>query len=93
MNWKEAKEILKKDPGVLKEVERLEPFYQIIDQLLSLRIEKNLTQRELAALINTTQSCIARLESGNYNPTLRFLQKIADACDKKIEIRFIPKIC
>jgi transcriptional regulator with XRE-family HTH domain len=93
MNWKEAKEILKKDPEVLKEVERLEPFYQIIDQLLSLRIEKNLTQRELAALINTTQSCIARLESGNYNPTLRFLQKIADACDKKIEIRFIPKIC
>jgi len=93
MDWKEAKEIIKKDPEVLKEIERLEPFYQIIDQLLSLRKEKNLTQRELAVLINTTQSCIARLESGNYNPSLMFLQKIADACNKKIEIRFIPKTC
>lgn len=93
MDWKEAKEIIKKDPEVLKEIERLEPFYQIIEQLLSLRKEKNLTQRELAGLINTTQSCIARLESGNYNPSLKFLQKIAYACNKKIEIRFIPKTC
>ncbi|MCL4378785.1 MAG: helix-turn-helix transcriptional regulator [Actinobacteria bacterium] len=89
MDWKKAKEIIKKDPEVFKEIEKLEPFYQIIDQLLSLRKERNLTQRELAGLINTTQSCIARLESGKYNPSLQFLQKIADACDKKIEIRFI----
>ncbi|MCG2791322.1 MAG: hypothetical protein L6305_06190 [Actinomycetia bacterium] len=42
MDWKEAREIIKKDPEVLKEIERLEPFYQIINQLLSLRREKNL---------------------------------------------------
>jgi predicted transcriptional regulator len=93
MDWKEAREIIKKDPEVLKEIERLEPFYQIINQLLTLRKEKGLTQRELAELINTTQSCIARLESGKYNPSLQFLQKIADACDKKIEIRFLAKTC
>lgn len=93
MDWKEAREIIKKDPEVLKEIERLEPFYQIINQLLYLRKEKNLTQKELAKLINTTQSCIARLESGRYNPSLRFLQKIADACDRKVEIKFIPKVC
>jgi len=93
MEWKDAKEIIKKDPEVVKEIERLEPFYQIINQLLYLRKERNLTQKELAELINTTQSCVARLESGKYNPSLRFLQKIADACDKKIEIKFIPKTC
>jgi transcriptional regulator with XRE-family HTH domain len=93
MEWKEAKEIIKKDPEVVKELERLEPFYQIINQLLCLRKERNLTQQELAELIDTTQSCVARLESGKYNPSLRFLQKIADACDKKIEIKFIPKTC
>jgi len=93
MEWKKAKEIIKKDPEVVKELERLEPFYQIINQLLYLRKERNLTQKELAELINTTQSCVARLESGKYNPSLRFLQKIADACDKKIEIKFIPKTC
>ncbi|MBM3700972.1 MAG: helix-turn-helix transcriptional regulator [Actinobacteria bacterium] len=93
MESKEAKEIIKKDPNVVKEIERLEPFYQIINQLLYLRKERNLTQKELAELINTTQSCVARLESGKYNPSLRFLQKIADACDKKIEIKFTPKTC
>jgi transcriptional regulator with XRE-family HTH domain len=93
MEWKEAKKIINKDPEVLKELEKLAPFYEIIDQILLLRKEKNLTQRELAELINTTQSCIARLESGNYNLSLQFLQKIADACGKKIEIRFIPKTC
>ncbi len=93
MEWKEAKEIIKKDPEVVKELERLEPFYQIINQLLYLRKERNLTQKELAELINTTQSCVARLESGKYNPSLRFLQKIADACDKKIEIKFVSKTC
>jgi transcriptional regulator with XRE-family HTH domain len=93
MEWKEAKKIINKDPEVLKELEKLAPFYEIIDQILLLRKERNLTQRELAELINTTQSCIARLESGNYNPSLQFLQKIADACGKKIEIRFIPKTC
>jgi len=93
MESKEAKEIIKKDPKVVKEIERLKPYYQIINQLLYLRKEKNLTQKELAELINTTQSCVARLESGKYNPSLRFLQKIADACDKKIEIKFTPKTC
>ncbi|MCL6088179.1 MAG: helix-turn-helix transcriptional regulator [Actinobacteria bacterium] len=52
-----------------------------------------MTQKELAELIKTTQSCISRLESGNYNPSIRLLQKIADVCDKKIEVRFIPKTC
>jgi len=93
MESKEAKEIIKKDPKVVKEIERLKPYYQIINQLLYLRKERNLTQKELAELINTTQSCVARLESGKYNPSLRFLQKIADACDKKIEIKFTPKTC
>jgi predicted transcriptional regulator len=93
MEWKEAKKIINKDPEVLKELEKLAPFYEIINQILLLRKEKNLTQRELAELINTTQSCIARLESGNYNPSLQFLQKIADACGKKVEIRFIQKTC
>ena len=91
MDWKEAKEIINKDPEVLEEIERLEPFYQIIDQLLSLRKEKNLTQRELAGLINTTQSCIARLESGDYNPSLDFLKKIAEVLDANLEVNFISK--
>ena len=53
------------------------------------RREKNLTQKGLAELIGTRQSNISRLESGNYNPTLDFLQKIALAMGKKLEVRIV----
>ena len=43
-----------------------------------------MTQKQLAEKIGTKQSNIARLESGNYNPSYQFLQKIAGALDKKL---------
>ncbi len=51
MEWKEAKKIINKDPEVLKEIENLEPEYQILKQLISLRIEKKITLKELVKLI------------------------------------------
>ena len=92
MNWKEAKKIINKDPEVLKELKNLEPEYQIIRQLISLRIEKKLTQKDFAELIGDSQPNISRLESGNYNPTLAKLKKIADCLDRKLEIRFVSKV-
>lgn len=91
MEWKEAKKLINKDPEVLRELENFEPEYQIISQLISLRIEKKLTQREFAELIGDKQSNISRLESGNYNPTLSKLKKIADCLDRKLEIKFVGK--
>ncbi|MCL2806109.1 MAG: helix-turn-helix transcriptional regulator [Treponema sp.] len=53
------------------------------------RREKNLTQKGLAQLIGTKQSNISRLESGNYNPSMDFLQKIATAMGKRLEVRMV----
>ena len=53
------------------------------------RKEKNLTQKDLAELIGTKQSNISRFESGNYNPTLDFLNKLASAVGKELEVRII----
>ena len=91
MDWKEAKKIINKDPEVRKELKRLEPEYQIIGQLLTLRKEKKITQSQLAELLNDSQPNISRLESGTYNPTLSKLKKIASCLDKKLEIKFVPK--
>ncbi len=91
MKWKDAKEIINKDPEVLKELKNLEPEYRIIGQLITLRKEKKLTQKELAELIGDKQSNISRLESGNYNPTIAKLKKIADCLDYKLDIKFISK--
>jgi predicted transcriptional regulator len=86
--WNEVKKELLKDKGVYKEYKKLEPKYRLISQLIGIRIKKGLTQKDLAKKLGTKQSAIARLESGNYNPTLEFLQKTATALGKKLTICF-----
>ncbi len=92
MEWKEAKKIINKDPEVLRELKNLEAEYQIISQIIALRKEKKITQKELAELIGDKQSNISRLESGNYNPTLAKLKKIAGCLDQRLDIRFVDKV-
>ena len=86
--WDEVKKELLKNKEVYKEYKRLEPRYKLISQIIGMRNKKGLTQKELAGRLDTKQSAIARLESGNYNPTLEFLQKTAKALGKKFVISF-----
>lgn len=53
-----------------------------------LRVAKNLTQAQLAKRIGTSQSSIARLESGNDTriPSLELLAKIAAAVNAELNI-------
>lgn len=87
-NWDQLKKELLKDPVVAREYNRLAPEYAVISQLIAIRAEKKVTQKELAKSMGTKQSAIARLESGNYNPTLEFLQRIAEALGRKLTINF-----
>ena len=45
-----------------------------------------LSQRELAARMNTSQAAVARLEAGDGDATLTILQKVAAALDLKITL-------
>ena len=76
------------DPQVKAEYEALEPEFNIIKATIKKRIEKNWSQKDLAEKIGTKQSAISRLESGNANPSLRFLKKIATALDSKLVVEF-----
>lgn len=84
MNFDEFEAEMLKNPKVKAEYDALAPEYELVSQLIKARQEKHLTQKELAEKVGTKQASIARLESGNYNPTFNFLQKIAAALDKKI---------
>ncbi len=72
-----------------KEYDALEVEYDIINQIIKSRLEQNLTQKDLAEKVGTTQSNISRLESGNYNPSLEFLEKVAKSLGKKLKVSFI----
>ena len=89
MNWSKAKTIILKNEEVQNELKRNEAEYKIIEEIIMARKEKNLTQKGLAELIGTRQSNISRLESGNYNPSLDLLIKIARAMDKKLEVKIV----
>ena len=78
-----------KDPEFKKEWDELEPQYQIIESLIEARNENNITQKELSKLTGITQSDISKIENGNANPSIKTLQKIAKALNKKLIIKFI----
>ena len=59
---------------------------EIIAQLVEARLEKGISQAELARMIGTQRSNICRLESGAQNPTLDMLLKITAALDKDITL-------
>jgi len=91
MNWREHKKQLMKDPEFRKEYDELEPEYKLAATLIRLRLAKGLTQAQLAALLNTKQESIARLESGNSLPSLSTVRKVAAALDADLEINLRPK--
>ena len=76
------------DPELYDEYKALAPEYELVKQIIQARTEQNLTQQELADRLGITQSNISRLESGNYNPSLDFLKKIARGLGKELHIEF-----
>jgi DNA-binding XRE family transcriptional regulator len=88
MNHNEIKDILLQDEEVQKEYDILEPIYELQREIIKLRTQKGLSQKELADIVGTKQSAISRLESGSYNPSISFLIKLAKALDKECHIVF-----
>ena len=79
---------LMKDPDFKKEWESLEPEFQIIRAMIDARNEKGITQKQLSSITGITQSDISKLENGTANPSVRTLQRIAEALGKKLVIQF-----
>ncbi|MGB9888010.1 MAG: helix-turn-helix transcriptional regulator [Moorellales bacterium] len=75
-----------KDPDFKAAWEEFDLEYQVADLLVKLRAEAGLSQEELARRVGTTQSAIARMESGKVVPRLESLAKIARACGKRLEL-------
>ena len=86
--FSEFKKELLKDPKVKAEYDKLEPQFAIVSAILEARYKRGITQKAIAQKIGTKQSAIARVESGNANPSIGFLQKLAEALGKKLVIQF-----
>jgi transcriptional regulator with XRE-family HTH domain len=66
-------------------------FARIADQVAEHRKQRGLSQAQLAELVGTTQSAIARLESGGRPPRIDTLLRIANALDCELEVELRPR--
>jgi predicted transcriptional regulator len=66
-------------------------FADIADKVAARRLEKSLSQRELAELCGTTQSAIARLERGGRPPRIDTLLRIAEALECELIVDLVPR--
>ena len=87
ISFEEMKADMLKDEEFKSEYEKLKPRYEAIEQIIMARKELNMTQAELAKRVGTQKSNISRLESGNYNPSLDFLVKVAESLGKRLSVQ------
>lgn len=87
-----TEKLLKKDPSLKEEFEKADRAGNIAFQIYNLRKKAGLTQIQLAKLVRTRQSNIARIESADYNGyTFKTLEKVTKALKAHLEIRIIPE--
>lgn len=91
MNFKEYKKEVMKDPEFVKAYEDLQPEMDIVKAIIDARIKQNLSQKELSKLTGINQSEISKLESGERNPSIKLLQRLADGMGLTLKISFVPK--
>jgi transcriptional regulator with XRE-family HTH domain len=77
-------------PDVRREYDALAPEFDVARELIAARTRAALSQAELARRMGTTQSAVARLESGRRLPSLTTLARYAEATGARAQVRLVP---
>lgn len=77
------------DPDVRAEYDRLGPIYAVVGEMIAARLAVGLTQAEIAKRMGTTQSVVARMESGRHMPTFALAERYAAALGRRLDIRLV----
>ena len=85
--FEQLKARLLADPTVRAEYDGLAPEFEIAAELVKARVRAGLSQSELAARMGTSQSAIARLESGQSLPSTKTLLRYAKATGSRFHVR------
>ena len=77
-----------RSPKVKEAYDALEDEFALAGAIIDARSKANLTQSELARRMGTTQSAIARLESGRALPSGATLVRFAKAVGRNLRVQF-----
>lgn len=81
------KDLLQRE-DVRREYDALAQEFSLAEALIRARSEAALTQAQVAAKMNTSQSYIAKLESGQVSPSMKALERFAAATGARLRISF-----
>lgn len=70
--------------------EELEPEFELVRQLIDLRLKHKISQSELARRVGVKQPSIARLEARGRTKDLAFLGRVARALNTRLQIKLVP---
>src|SRR5947199_2294204 len=87
IQFEKLKARLLANPKVKAEYDALAPEFEIAAELLRARLRAGLSQAELATRMGTSQSTIARLESGQSLPSTKTLLRYAEATGSRFHVR------
>lgn len=87
----ELKKELMKNPAFKTEYDALEEEFNLAREMIEARTRAGLSQAELAQRMGTTQSVIARLESGKSPPSMRTIARFAAATGSRAVVRLEPR--
>lgn len=79
------------NPDFQREWDNLEPEFNTIQAIIDARKSVHMTQKELAERTGIDQSDISKIETGNANPALSTLKRLAEGMDMVLRLEFIPK--
>lgn len=88
MTWEEFEKKLFKQPGFKEAADETRLEYEIAKALIKARLEKGLTQTEIAKRMKTKQSVISRVENAKTVPSLSFLKRLAKVLDASLQVQF-----
>jgi ribosome-binding protein aMBF1 (putative translation factor) len=86
---KELREQLLANPKVRVAYEELAPEYELARVIICARVRSGLTQAQLAERMRTSQSFIARLESGRTVPNLKTLKRVGEATGTRVKVDLV----
>lgn len=88
MDFKTHKKELLKNPEFRKIYEETELEFQIAKAIIDARINKGLSQKDLAERLHTKQSVISRVENAKTTPSLSFLKRLAEVLNVSLQVQF-----
>lgn len=88
LDWEDFEKELLARPGFKEALEETRLEYEIARALIKARLEKGLTQAEIAKMMNTKQSVISRVENARTMPSLAFLKRLAEVLNASLKVQF-----